>query len=75
MTDEDRAVLAHVVIDPEDWYAKAIAEKGQAFADHALALKVARWQLSYDAVKDHPVYLPRSARPNQEPADTYKPGG
>lgn len=49
MTNEQRAVLAHVVIDPDQWYADAVRDLGQAPADAALAAKVARWQPTYEA--------------------------
>ncbi|MBI4185291.1 MAG: hypothetical protein HY521_14965 [Proteobacteria bacterium] len=72
MNENERAVLAHVVVDPDAWWANVQAtHPGRAEA--ILAGKVARWQGSYDAVKDHPNYQDRASRPDQAPADTYDP--
>lgn len=68
MTDEQRAVLAHVLVDPDAWYAHAVEALGEARAAEALAAKVARWQPLYDQASAAPGYLPRAQRPDQEPA-------
>lgn len=68
MTDEQRKVLAHVVVDPDAWYAHAVATFGEAKAAECLRVKVARWQADYDAEKAKPGYKPRSERPKQKPA-------
>lgn len=62
MTDEQRAVLAHVVLDPDAWYAHAVSSFGQEKGREALKAKVARWQASYDRAKTLPDYLPRAER-------------
>ena len=48
LTTDERNVLAHVVSDPDAWWAHA---NNIAKIDHdaALAEKVSRWQRSYDA--------------------------
>lgn len=60
LTDNERSVLAHVVIDPDAWVAGA--------TEDALVEKVAKWQASYDEASAEPGYLPRADRPDQEPA-------
>lgn len=47
MTDNERAVLAHVVEDPDAWYAQAAAHFGEEKAKQFLAQKVARWAPEY----------------------------
>jgi len=47
LSAEDRAVLAHVVIDPDAWVAHAAKTFGEEKAQVALAEKVARWQPDY----------------------------
>lgn len=66
MTPDQRAVLAHVVIDPDAWYAHAVAHFGQEIADRHLAAKVARWQPSYDAEVVKPGYRTRAVRETAE---------
>lgn len=72
MTPAQRDVLAHVVINPDTWWANAQTALGP-LAQRALEEKVARWQMNFDAVKDHPNYKPRATRLNQEDAYTYVP--
>lgn len=48
MTNEQRAVLAHVVLDPDAWWAHCQSVMGSR-AGAVLAEKVARHQASYDA--------------------------
>jgi hypothetical protein len=45
LTNEQRAVLAHIVVDPDEWAAHALATVGQA----AIDAKVARWRPAYEA--------------------------
>lgn len=74
MTNEQRLVLAHVVIDPAVWYANAVKALGQDGADAALVAKVARWQADYDAAKSNPAkYLDRAAREAAAPVVVRKP--
>jgi len=51
LTDNERAVLAHVVEDADAWWnhANTITKVN---ADEALAAKVAKWQASYDAASN-----------------------
>lgn len=59
MTNEQRAVLAHVVVDPDAWYAHALTqEDGEA----KFLAKVARWEPEYLAQKDLPGYQTRAQR-------------
>ena len=67
MTDAQRAVLAHVVLDPDAWLANAITSLGEEAAAQAMLQKVGRWQDTYDVEKAKPGYLPRAQRPNREP--------
>ncbi len=48
MTEEQRAVLAHVVIDPDAWYDHAISVFGRQKARECLVEKVDRWRPSYE---------------------------
>ena len=53
LTTNERAVLAHMVLDPDEWWTHANAKDGsdgKREIDHeaALAAKVSRWQGSYD---------------------------
>lgn len=49
LSDRERAVLAHVVVDPDAWLAHAEAEFGADRARAALDAKVARWAGACDA--------------------------
>ncbi len=48
MTTEQRAVLAHVVIDPDAWLDHAVAALGTKAAQSALETKVSRWRPRYE---------------------------
>ena len=48
LTTNERAVLAHVVVDPDAWWAHACAAPNVS-EEAALAGKVSRWQPEYDA--------------------------
>ena len=50
LTENERAVLAHVVIDPDAWWAHANAVAG-INEEAALAGKVERHQAAYDQAK------------------------
>lgn len=58
LSDEDRAVLAHVVTDPDAWAAHAEAAVGQA----AVRAKIARHRPAWLAAKDAPGYKTRAER-------------
>ena len=62
MTSEQRAVLAHVVIDPDQWYAHAVATFGEEKAARALAEKVTRWSAEYASASTLPGYKTRAQR-------------
>jgi hypothetical protein len=62
MTEEQRAVLAYVVPDPDSWYAHALATFGEVNADELLLSKVYRWQAEYDAAVVLPGYQTRAER-------------
>ena len=49
LTANERNVLAHMVPDPDAWWAHAYKAFGETKAEQALAAKVARWQAAYDA--------------------------
>lgn len=68
MTPEQRAVLAHVVVDPDAWYAHAVSFFGQALADKHLAAKVARWTPDYEAAQAKGGYQTRATRDIEEKA-------
>lgn len=63
LTDHQRAVLAHVVTDPDAWQAhnEAVASSPEIAAAR-LAEKVARWEPDYMAAKDAPGYQTRAQR-------------
>ena len=63
LTDTEKAVLGHVVIDPEGWWDHAVATP-KVNAELALAEKVARWEPSYDAATEKV----RADRAGEEPA-------
>ena len=71
LTDNERAVLAHMVVDPDAWWVHANAVEK---IDHeaALAAKVKRWQGAYDVEKVVPGYATRKQREdeNKLEADT-----
>jgi len=58
LSTEDRAVLAHVVVDPDVWVAHALATVGEA----AVIAKIERWKPEYLAQKDLPGYKNRKER-------------
>lgn len=62
MTAYERAVLAHVVIEPEAWLAHAAAVFGEERAAKMLAAKVARHLAEYEAASAEPAYLTRAER-------------
>lgn len=62
MDIEQRAVLAHIVIDPDSWYSHAITTFGQLKANEFLAAKIARWKPDYDAAVAAGNYQTRAQR-------------
>jgi hypothetical protein len=69
MNADERAVLAHVVVDPDAWEQHAIETFGAARAAQMLSEKVARWKLAYKAAAVSPNYKPRAERPDEKPAE------
>jgi len=55
---EDKAILAHVVIDPEAWVAHALATVGEK----AVTAKIEKYRADYLAKKDLPGYQTRAER-------------
>lgn len=47
LSQNQRAVMAHVVVDPDAWLANVVAVMGEAKAAAALANKVSRWEPEY----------------------------
>ena len=64
LTQEDRAILAHVVVDPDAWVAHALATVGES----AVTAKIERWRPVYLTEKDKPDYKNRVARDAVEEA-------
>lgn len=47
LTDHQRAVLAHIVVDPDEWVANAETELGTLQAKNAIVTKVRKWESLY----------------------------
>lgn len=62
LSSEAKAILAHVVSDPDAWVTNALASVGEK----AITAKIDRWRDDYLAHKDDPDYMTRSQR------DVYK---
>ena len=58
ITQEDKAILAHVVIDPDAWVIHALATVGE----HAVTAKIEKYRDDYLAKKDLPGYQTRAER-------------
>ncbi len=65
LTGNERAVLAHVVVDPDAWWAHATSFT-RIDEEKALAAKVKRWQSSYDGEGNDPAYKTRAVRQAEE---------
>lgn len=48
LTAEERAVLAHIVVDPDGWWAHANEAENVPDAEAALIAKVDRWRSAYE---------------------------
>ena len=59
MTENQRAVLAMVVLDPDAWIQNAINVFGKEKAEESLVLKVAKYQAQYDAAIANGTYKTR----------------
>lgn len=55
---EDKAILAHVVIDPDEWVSHALATVGE----QAVTAKIERYRVDYLTAKDLPGYQTRTER-------------
>lgn len=62
LTQDQIDVLAHMVIDPAQWYADAISNLGPENAAVALQQKIDRWRPEYEAQKVSPEYKNRAER-------------
>ena len=63
LTQRQRDVLSHVVVDPDDWQAHNIASCAtETEAAARLEAKVARWADTYDTAKSDGDYLNRAQR-------------
>ncbi len=58
LSTEDKAILSHVVIDPDAWVAHALATVGE----EAVTAKIERYRDKYLAQKDLPDYKTRAER-------------
>jgi hypothetical protein len=58
LSEEDRAILSHVVVDPDAWVAHALATVGES----SITAKIERWKSEYLAQKDLPGYKTRAER-------------
>ncbi len=69
LTENETAVLAHVVHRPDLWWKIASeATNLRMTAEEALAAKVGRYQAEYDAAKGEPGYQTRLEREIADPA-------
>jgi hypothetical protein len=62
LADRQRAVLAHVVPDPDAWVVHANAAQNIPDPQAALVAKVARWEADYDAAVAAGNYQTRAER-------------
>ena len=58
LTDEEMAIIGHVVVDPEAWVQHAYATVGP----EAVEAKIARYRPEYEAAKAAEGYKNRAAR-------------
>lgn len=65
MTPEQRAVLEHVVLDADGWYAHVITTFGEERAAQMLAAKLARWSADYARESAKPDYTKRADRAHE----------
>ena len=71
LTENERAVLAHVVHRPDLWWEIASEANLSMTAEEALAAKVAKYQPDYAAASGEPGYQTRLER---DIADPDQPG-
>ena len=58
LSAEDKAILAHVVVDPDAWISHALATVGK----QAVTAKIEKYRADYLAKKDLPGYQTRAER-------------
>jgi len=66
MNNEQKLIIAHVVVDADAWYQHAINNFGQEKADQFLKEKVAKHKSSYEEAIKKPNYKNRSQRDIEE---------
>lgn len=66
MNLEDKAVLAHVVIDPDEWVEHALNTVGE----QAVTAKIEKYRADYLAKKDLPNYKTRAEREEEQRSNT-----
>ena len=66
MTPRQRSILAHIVVDPDQWYQHAIDEFGRQLADEYLRQKIARWEPDFDRESRRVDYKDRAEREADE---------
>lgn len=66
LTPLQRAVLAHVVVDPDKWLEHAVEHFGVEGAQAFLEAKVARWQSEYESAVKDTAYLTRAEKDAQD---------
>lgn len=69
LSKEDRDVLAHVVIDPDAWFAHVLKTFGEEKATELLAQKVVRWKPDYEMALAAGIYKNRAERDAEELAE------
>ena len=65
LTENERCVLAHVVVAPDAWWEHA-TNWAKIDEEAALAAKVARWKPGYDEECHNPDYKTRAVRQAEE---------
>ena len=61
LTHNERCVLSHVVVDPDEWWEHA-TNWSKIDEEAALAAKVARWKPDYDGECHQPDYKTRAVK-------------
>ena len=62
MTPRQRAILEHVVLDADAWYAHALETFGKQLADEFLVQKCKRWEPEYQIERVKVNYETRAQR-------------
>lgn len=62
MTQEEKDVLAHIVENPQAWYAHCVVKFGLKSAKQMLKAKVKRWRSKYEQARNLPGYQTRAER-------------